>query len=155
MKPPLAYRKIVFVVTYRIDPAIGKIEYLVLHRKKHWVGWEFPKGGVDMGESLWQTTKREIKEESGLKPFNLCKYKHKGSYRYPHGFPDQKGIIGQSYTLFSAQVGFGRVKIDRKEHSGYIWLEFNRAIKQLKHDDQKKCLRIVNQSLKKELEKRE
>ncbi len=149
MKPPLTYRKIVFVVTYRINSATGKIEYLILHRKKHWVGWEFPKGGVDAGESLWQTTKREILEESGLRPFNIRKYKHQGKYKYPHGFPDRKGIIGQSYTLFSVQVGFGKVRIDGKEHSEYVWLDFNKAIKQLKHDDQKKCLRIVNGLLEK------
>ena len=143
----LSYRKAVFAVTYRISPITQQIEYLVLHRKSHWTGWEFPKGGIDAGESLWQTTKREVKE-SGLKPLNVRKYNYKGKYKYPHGFPDRQGIIGQSYVLFSAEVEYGkRVKIDNHEHSEYIWLDFDKAIRKLKHDSQKKALAIVNKSL--------
>jgi bis(5'-nucleosidyl)-tetraphosphatase len=149
MTPLISYRKAVFIVVYRINPIVRQVEYLILHRHKHWKGYEFPKGGIDEGESMWQTAKREVREESGLKPFNVRKYNYSGRYKYPHGFPDRQGIIGQSYTLFSAQVGMGKVKIDKAEHAGYVWLNFNQAIKKLKHEDQKKCLKIVNGDLNK------
>jgi len=148
MTPPISYRPAVFIAVYRINPKTSLVEYLILHRKKHWKGWEFPKGGIDAGESMWQTAKREVKEESGLKPFNVRKYNYSGKYKYPHGFPDRAGIIGQSYTLFSAQVGLGEVKIDNREHSGFVWLDFDKAAKKLRHEDQKKALRIVDKNIK-------
>ena len=40
------YRKSVFGVAYCKDND-GKIEYIILKRKKHWKGWEFPKGKIE------------------------------------------------------------------------------------------------------------
>ena len=42
-----------------------------MKRKKHWVGWEFPKGGVDKGESPRETAIRETKEECGQEGFDF------------------------------------------------------------------------------------
>ena len=51
MKPK--YRQGIFIVTYA---KIGKrIEYLILKRKLHWSGWEFPKGGMETRESYKKT----------------------------------------------------------------------------------------------------
>ena len=61
------YRPAIFVVVYRIDKHSNKPLYLLLKRKKHWKGWEFPKGGVEKGETERETLLRELKEECGLK----------------------------------------------------------------------------------------
>ena len=42
------YRKSVFIVVYRKTEK--GILYLILKRKLHWVGWEFPKGGIEPEE---------------------------------------------------------------------------------------------------------
>lgn len=140
------FRKAVFIVTYR-KTKDSQIEYLLLKRKLHWTGWEFPKGGVDKGERLQETAKRECFEESGLKPLKLMKYPITGKYKYHKPLADRPGIIGQTYTLFSAQVSQERVTLDKKEHAGYVWLSFQKAIKKLTHENQKKCLKIVNRGL--------
>ncbi len=143
------YRPAVFVAIYKKQE--GKIFYLVLKRKKHWKGWEFTKGGVDSGESYLQTAKRECYEESGLKPIKLMKFRQRGKYRYSKTLNDRPGYIGQTYKLFAAQVndnlGKKQIKIDKKEHSTYRWLEFNQAFKILRWGSQKKCLKIVNNFL--------
>ena len=141
------YRKAVFVVVYRKEK--NKILYLVLKRKLHWIGWEFPKGGVEKKENLFKTVKREVFEESGHKTIEIKRFAVKGKYKYNEAARKDRKFDGQTYTLFSAQVSGGRTKIDRIEHSKFRWLEFEKAIKILTYNDQKKCLKIANRFLKK------
>ncbi len=143
----LKYRKAVFVVTYRKEK--DKIKYLILKRKLHWKGWEFPKGGVNKDESLLHAVKREIKEETGQSAFNIKKYKYHGKYKYPRLYADRPGIIGQTFHLFSAELKKPKVKIDRLEHSTYKWLDFKSALKLLTYKNKKICLKIVNKKLTK------
>jgi len=138
----MKYRKAIFVVVY--SKTNSSVEYLILHRKKHWKGWEFPKGGVEAGESLKKTVSREIKEETGLKALKIRKFKENGKYKYDREFADRKGLIGQSYSLFSAEVKKAKVKFDKKEHDGYKWVNFAKAMKVLTWRNQKRCLKIVN-----------
>jgi len=143
------YRPAVFVVVYKKQ--YGKIFYLLLKRRKHWIGWEFTKGGIEQGEDIIKAVKREIFEESGLKPKKIIKFRIKGKYKYHKLFKDRPGFMGQKYQLFSGLVddkpGKTKVKLDKKEHSDWKWLEFNSAIKLLTHKNQKRCLSIVNNYL--------
>ncbi|MBR9704310.1 NUDIX domain-containing protein [Candidatus Pacearchaeota archaeon] len=141
------YRKGVFVVTYRIKK--NKILYLILKRKLHWKGWEFPKGGIKSKENLKKAVKRELYEETGQKPINIKQYPISGKYKYEKQFADRIGFIGQTYKLFSAELKEKKVKFDRLEHSGYKWFSFKKAYKKLTFDNKKKCLKIVNKDLEK------
>lgn len=144
------YRKAIFIVVYA-KTSSGKIEYLLLKRKKHWKGWEFPKGGIEAGETKLVTVKRELKEETGLAPIKIKKFKIKGSYRYEKKFKDRPGIVGQTYYLFSVETKKGNVKLDKreKEHTSYKWVLFKEAEKLLTWPNQKRCLKIVNNWFKK------
>ena len=136
------YRKAVFIVTY--SNIEDKIYYLILKRKLHWKGWEFPKGGMKFFETKKHAVKREIKEETGLKILKINKFNLKGKYRYNREFKDRPKIIGQNYTLFAVKTKKGKVKLDKLEHSGYKWMNFNEAMKKLTWKNQKKCLKVVN-----------
>lgn len=144
-----SFRPAVFVVVYRFNEKDSKPLYLILKRKKHWIGWEFVKGGIDKGESKLQTANREVKEEAGLNPMKntLRKYNYSGVYYYKKRLQDRPGLIGQTFTLFSAEVGNGTVKFDKKEHSRYKWLSYENAMKIISHRNQKKGLKIVNEWL--------
>ncbi len=136
------YRKAVFIVTYTIIK--NKIHYLLLKRKLHWKGWEFPKGKIEFLETKKRTIKRELKEETGLIPIKIKKFKEKGKYKYKKLLLDRPGDIGQAYDLFSAEVQKKKVKVDNYEHSAHKWLSFKDAQKKLTWLNQKKCLKIVN-----------
>lgn len=141
------YRKGVFIVTYCFEKK--KLLYLVLERKLHWKGWEFPKGGKDcIFESNKKTVKRELFEETGLKPLKIKNHHKKGKYLYSEELKDRKGFLGQTFSLFSVQVKKQKIKLDKKEHSSYQWIEFDKALKKLTYSNQKQCLRIVNNWLK-------
>ena len=146
-----SYRKAVFVVVYRKER--NNLLYLILKRKLHWKGWEFPKGGVKNKETIKQTITREVKEETGQNLVKIFKFKEKGKYKYDKIYPDRKDFLGQTYSLFSAEIKKKKIKLDRKEHSAYKWLDYKKAMKILSYRDQKKCLRIVNKFLEKKIRK--
>jgi len=145
------YRPAVFIVVYKRDGKTKKPLYILLKRKLHWKGWEFPKGGIDKGEKPIKTAARETKEETGLAAIKIKLYKIKGKYLYHKLLADRPNFKGQTFQLFSAEVKQKpneKIKLDPKEHSSYVWLPFQQAIKKLTWKNQKKCLRIVNRDLR-------
>ncbi len=139
------FRKAVFVVIYYIEDS--KPVYLILKRKLHWRGWEFVKGGVDLLESKKNAAIREVKEETGLNILKIQKHSKQGKYLYKKKFLDRTGIAGQTYSLYSAEAKEKKAVVDKREHSEYKWLDFNKAIKILTYSNQRKCLKIVHLSL--------
>jgi len=138
------YRKGVFMVVYSKGK---KIEYLLLNRILHWQGWEFPKGGVK-GENDEKAVVRELKEETGLKPIRILDLEVNGKFNYRRELPDRLGIRGQTFKLFAVEVRKGRVRIDKREHIGYKWLDYKKAEKMLTWNVQKRCLKVVDWFLK-------
>jgi 8-oxo-dGTP pyrophosphatase MutT (NUDIX family) len=141
----MKYRKGVFIVVYRT--ARRKRLYLVLHRKLHWIGWEFPKGGMKH-ESILHGVKRELKEETGCSALRIIRYSGHGKYKYDKKLADRRNLLGQTYDLFSAEIDCRKIRLDKKEHSGYRWLKFKQALKILTWPNQKKCLKIVERVLR-------
>ena len=144
------YRKAVFIITYFIDKDKKKNKkpvYLVLKRKLHWKGWEFPKGGIEKNETFILAVKREIGEETGLKIKNIKKFNLRGKYRYNKEYKDRRGFIGQEYVLFSAEVRKNKVKLDKLEHSAYKWLPYSKAVNLLTWPNQRRGLGVVKKDL--------
>ena len=136
------YRKSVFVVVYaKTDQGFN---YLLLKRKLHWNGWEFPKRGIKPLETRKNAVKREMLEETGQSPIRIIKFKEHGKYKFPNPLKDRQQYTGQAYTLFAAEIKNKNIKIDKKEHNGFMWADFKKAVKMLKWPNQKKSLKIVN-----------
>ena len=144
----MKYRKAVFIVVYSKHKK--EIEYLLLKRKLHWKGWEFPKGATKRFETKRSAVKRELKEETGLSPLMIKRFSFSGKYPYDKIYSDRPGIKGQTFSLYSVEVKKGKVNTDKIEHSDYKWVDYNSALKNLKWANQKKALKIVNSWLKKE-----
>ena len=139
------YRKAVFMVVYSREK--NKISYLILKRKLHWRGWEFPKGGVEKRESYKDAVKREIKEETGQRIFKIKPFNVSGKYNYDKKYKDRPGYRGQTYRLFSVLVKRGKIKLDNLEHNSHKWVSFSEAMKKLRWTNQKRCLKMVNDFL--------
>jgi 8-oxo-dGTP pyrophosphatase MutT (NUDIX family) len=139
------YRKAVFIVTYTKER--GKTIYLLLKRKLHWTGWEFPKGGVESGEPLMLAVIRELGEETSQVPVLVRKFNVSGKYEYDSRTAKERKFQGQEYVLFSAEIKGRKIKLDKKEHSGFKFVDFKTALKTLTWKNQKDCLRIVNKSI--------
>jgi 8-oxo-dGTP pyrophosphatase MutT (NUDIX family) len=152
MIPKKKFRKGIFIVAYTLNN--NRIpKYLILKRKLHWKGFEFPKGGKNLLETNRMTALREIKEETGLKVLKLKNHHLYGKYLYKKSFNDRAEFKGQSYVLFSAELKFGKPRLDKREHESAEWLYFVSAIKKLTHENQKECLRIVDKWIQKKRNK--
>ena len=137
------YRKGVFFVIYS-KTKTGKREYLILKRKLHWKGWEFPKGGIEGKEDPINTIKREIKEETGLIPLKIKKFDIKGKFKYDQTLYDRPGVVGQTFeSLYSVEVKKKKINMDGIEHSDFLWADFKQALTKLTWENQKKCLDLV------------
>ena len=142
------WRNAVFAVVWTKEN--NKIKYLILKRKKHWIGWEFPKGKIEFLETKKMAVRREVKEETGLRILKIKRFHVDGLYKYKKKMNDRKGFIGQTYHLFSAEAQKGKVSI-KEEHSDFKWMDFNEAVKKVTWENQKKCLKIVNHYLENEI----
>lgn len=145
------HRKAVFVVVY--SKIKNQIYYLILKRKLHWKGWEFPKGGVRKGEKILDAVKREIKEETGLKALKIKRFDVSGRYKYEKELKEREGVTGQTYSLYAGKINKRKIKLDELEHSKYKWASFRTAMKKLTWSNQKKSLKIVDDWLKNEIQR--
>jgi len=139
------YRQAIFILTYA---KIKKgIEYLILKRKLHWQGWEFPKGAIKFFETKRCAVERELLEETGLIPIRIKNFDYSGRYDYKKMLPDRSGIKGQTFSLYAVEIKKAKVRLG-VEHSDYKWVGFKKALKMLKWSNQKKSLEIVEKWLK-------
>jgi DNA polymerase len=143
------YRKAVFILTYARTKK--GIEYLLLKRKLHWKGWEFPKGAINKFETKRRAVRRELFEETGLKPLRIKRFDFSGKYNYSKILKDRVKFKGQTFILYAAEVKKPekrKISVDVKEHSDYKWVSYNKALKMLKWPNQKKSLKMVHKWLK-------
>ena len=111
--------------------------------------WDFPKGGVEDGESEEQAAIREIREETGIIIDHfISDFKRKIEYHYRRA----DGFSHKEVVFFLAKANSMKVQISF-EHSGFEWLTFERALRRLSFDNAKKILREANAFLSKEAER--
>ena len=126
-----------------------KIEYLLLKHNDTY--WNFPKGTLEKGEMEIETTKREIKEETGLINIKIIpgfKTWEKYFYRAPKDYRkiELRGkVFFKVVNFYLAESKTKDVKISF-EHQGYEWLEFKEAMERLKkYKSSQKILKKANE----------
>lgn len=98
--------------------------------------WDFPKGGVEKGESELQTVLREVREETGLKEFTIVPgFRRVIEYFYRR---DTKTIHKRVVYLL-ARTGEEKVRISF-EHQAFGWSPYHDAVEKASYDNSKKIL---------------
>jgi len=120
--------------------------FLVLHRKLNWTGHEIMKGGLNGRETEDHCLKRELREETGIRKYRYVKTEYEYKYRWTREYmKDNNTYRGAHFRLFIVEdLDKGsKIRIDKREHSGYNWVTAKKALKMLTYKDQRDALRFV------------
>jgi 8-oxo-dGTP pyrophosphatase MutT (NUDIX family) len=134
----------------------GNIYYLLLHypsKNRRGGHWEFAKGHVEEGESDEETVRREIFEETGIGDLKILPgFKQHIKYffrQYRENITEEDKKKGKSpwifklVTFFAAETKIKDIKISH-EHTGFLWLPIEEAIKKTTFKNSKRLLKEAN-----------
>jgi bis(5'-nucleosidyl)-tetraphosphatase len=131
---------------YRRDRSAGVIVFhrdeggchflLLLSRLTKRPLWEFPKGGIDDGESAAEAALRELQEETGLGTDDIRlipEFQHREEYRFTSGKGEGRTLVRKEVVYFLAEALTREVRLSAHEASQYAWLPLEEAARKLKY----------------------
>jgi bis(5'-nucleosidyl)-tetraphosphatase len=106
--------------------------------------WEFPKGGIEKGESAEEAARREFEEETGIQKVEIVDgFKKQLKYFYKR----DDTLIGKTVTYFLGKVRSTTVIIS-DESKAYRCVDYEDAIKLLRHKNLRETLTEAEEYLK-------
>jgi bis(5'-nucleosidyl)-tetraphosphatase len=121
----------------------GNRKYLLLHYEGG--HWDFVKGHVERNETETDTVRRETEEETGLTDLTFIEgYRQPISYYYKRAGK----TVYKEVVFFLVETGTNAVRLSR-EHVGFDWLTYERAIERLTYKNAKDTLRKAHEFLEK------
>ena len=120
-------------------------KFLLLHRVLNWVGWEYPKGGVEDGESIEEAIQRELLEETGIPKFEVL-----GKVDRKKFFDKVRNLNGVMDSYLVRVSSNNKINFDNQsikggkrviEHDDYKWCFPKEAVELIKHRDGKESMR--------------
>jgi 8-oxo-dGTP pyrophosphatase MutT (NUDIX family) len=116
---------------------------LILSRLTKRPLWEFPKGGVDEGETVLQAALRELFEETGITETEVRlvpEFQRTEDYRFTSGRSERRSLIHKQVTYFLAETTKSEITISAKESSEFAWVGIPDALKRLRYKERRKLL---------------
>lgn len=124
------YEKSCGAIVYRIIS--GDIRFLLIKNKRS-AHWGFPKGHIEKGETPQQTAAREVLEETGLKIEIVPEFESKSEYTI-------QSKVEKCVTIFLAKTAQTTTTIQQEEIGDYAWLDYAKALKTLRFDNDRQIL---------------
>jgi bis(5'-nucleosidyl)-tetraphosphatase len=98
--------------------------------------WDFPKGNKEKGETYLETTRREIKEETGISDIVFRdRFEKEITYNYSR----QNEKISKKVIYFLAKTKATNVVLS-SEHTDFVWELYENALKRLSYKNAKEIL---------------
>ena len=127
------------VVFFRAEEGL---RFLLIKNRRS-ANWGFPKGHVENRETPEQTARREVREETGLRIHLLPGFSCQSEYVI-------SGSIEKSVTIFLAEAHDRRISAQEEEIGDYLWVDYQKAMRMLKFDNDRNTLRRAYGFLKRQ-----
>jgi dATP pyrophosphohydrolase len=147
----------VLVFPYYIE-ANNKIQYALFLRPKTAGGfWQAIAGGVEQGETVLMAARREMYEETGIKPDGRFMMLRSNASIPVTGITGEftwgPDILTAQEYCFGAQVTDKNLTLSQ-EHVEYRWMDYETALTLLKYDSNKHALWELNERLTRQISSR-
>ena len=126
------------------------LKFLILkHKKGH---WSFAKGHKDKGETAFETANRELHEEAGIDDVEFVSKRILLIEEYIFTNKN-KDKVRKVVSYFIARSKTKKVRIDKREITGYKWCTINAADKVITFRQSRKTLKKANKLILKNIKK--
>jgi bis(5'-nucleosidyl)-tetraphosphatase len=123
-------------VIFRLEA--GQVLYLLLHYEEG--HWGSAKGHMEKAETLEETARREVREETGLTDIRFQDgFKEEISY----SFQGDKGTVRKTVVLLLAETPVRNIRLS-DEHVDYGWFSYENALERTTYSDEKGVLIKAN-----------
>ncbi|MCL5985996.1 MAG: NUDIX domain-containing protein [Actinobacteria bacterium] len=116
--------------------------YLLLHYEAG--HWDFVKGNIEDGEEELKAATRELKEEAGITDIKIVDgFRERIGYFYKR----DGVLIRKEVIFFAGTTKESEVKLSF-EHTGYVWADYDEAMKVLTYKTARNVLALAEKYMK-------
>jgi bis(5'-nucleosidyl)-tetraphosphatase len=137
------------IVLFRIVD--GERKYLVLRSAlTRRLVWEFPKGGIEVGESEQQAAERELQEETGVGngAYTLWPgFREEEHYLFTRTDGDERQLVVKRVVYFLAETSEPEIVLSR-EAAEFRWLSYWEAQQILRFPEKRRVLEKAEEWLR-------
>ena len=105
--------------------------------------WDFVKGKIEENETLYETARRETKEETGISDIEFIDG-FEGNIEYDFKF--KREDVHKKVIFFLAKTNSKKIRLSH-EHNDYLWSGYSESLKKITYQRSKNILIKANEFL--------
>jgi len=105
--------------------------------------WDFVKGKIEENETLYETARRETKEETGISNIEFIDGFEEN---IEYDFKFKREDVHKKVIFFIAKTDTKKIRLSH-EHNDYLWLGYSESLKKITYQGSKNILIKANEFL--------